>query len=169
MPLPAAREISFAEFAALFAELTVGADHLQREALEVGAKVIEKEAKRVIGTYDYGWPELAESTQDERASLGYEPDEPLLRDGTLRESIEHKVVSAHEAQIGSDLDVAVYQELGTSTIPPRPFLSGAAAAKGQEVADKIGKIIVEGTFAGEAAISGLLTADGSTSRVFTPK
>jgi phage gpG-like protein len=54
-------------------------------------------------------------------------DEPLLRTGELRESIE-KHVERHEAVVGSDSKVAVAQELGTTTIPPRSFLGAAGLA-----------------------------------------
>ena len=49
-------ELSILEFAALAGEMIVAVDHKKHESLEHGAKIIEKEAKRVIGTYDYGWP-----------------------------------------------------------------------------------------------------------------
>lgn len=42
--------------------------------------IVEREAKRVIGTYDYDWAPLAESTKDERASLGFPEDEPAFAD-----------------------------------------------------------------------------------------
>jgi len=35
-------------------------------------------------------------------------------------------VHDNEAEIGSRLAVAVFQEVGTSTVPPRPFLGLAA-------------------------------------------
>jgi hypothetical protein len=35
-----------------------------------------------------------------------------------------------------------HQELGTSTIPPRSFLAGAAHAKGEEAANTVGRNIV---------------------------
>jgi hypothetical protein len=137
-----AGELSLLEFAGLTASLGIKAEVHKHEALEKAAETVEKEAKRVIGTYDYGWPELAESTQAERASLGYPEDEPLLRDGTLRDSIEHKFVSADEVQVGSDSDIAVYQELGTVRIPPRSFLASAAAAKEKEVVHEMGHHVV---------------------------
>ena len=42
---------------------------------------------------------LAESTQAERVVQGYPANEPLLRTGELRDSIEHKLVSGDEAQV----------------------------------------------------------------------
>jgi hypothetical protein len=115
----------------------------QAVALEIGAKIIQAEAKRVIGTYDYGWPQLAESTQADREAEGFPANEPLLRTGEMRDSIEYTVhADVGEADIGSNSDIAVWQELGTSNIPPRPFLAGAAAHKGDEVAKLIGEVMV---------------------------
>jgi len=59
----------------------------------------------------------------------------------MRDSIEYKVTSDHTAEVGSNLDVAVYQELGTMHIPPRSFLAAAAAHKGEDAAKVAGKII----------------------------
>jgi phage gpG-like protein len=69
-------------------------------------------------------------------------DTPLLETGELRDSIEGNADS-HEAYIGSNHDCAVFQEMGTATIPPRPFLTAAAMHKRQEVADAIGEHIVK--------------------------
>lgn len=100
----------------------------QHHALEKGGKIIEEEAKRVIGTYDYNWPPLAESTVARKGT-----DDPLLETGELRDSITH-IVRGNSVFIGSDLEKAVWQELGTSKIPPRSFLMGAAVHKGEEAA-----------------------------------
>lgn len=136
-------ELGLLEFVAKMAALTVALEEGRHHALEEAAKVVEKEAKRVIGTYDYGWPQLADATQEDRVQKGYTPNDPLLRSGELRDSIEHKVVSREEAHIGSNSDIAVYQELGTDHIPPRSFLAGAAAHKEKEVVDLIGHHVVQ--------------------------
>jgi phage gpG-like protein len=124
-----------------FARFIVGEinlEHAQKVGLEAAAQIVQHEAKRVIGTYDYGWPELAESTKKDRANKGFPENEPLLRTGELRDSIEYTIVSDTEAQVGSNNDKAVWHELGTSRVPPRPFLAPAAAEKGREAAKVIG-------------------------------
>jgi HK97 gp10 family phage protein len=126
-----------ASFAAFAAGMVVEVDHAKHEALEKGAKIIEDEAKRVIGTYDYGWPPLAASTVARKGA-----DTPLLETGEMRDSIEH-TVGHDEARIGSNNDKALWHELGTSRIPPRPFLMGAAKAKEKEVADLLGHQVVK--------------------------
>lgn len=120
-----------------FADL---AERLSRMASAEGDKVyleavgskIEKDAKEIIGHYqrsDTGpfpeWEELAPSTKADRVSQGFTPNDPLLRTGELRNSIRHEV-RGHSVAVGSDLDIAIYQEMGTATIPPRPFLRVAA-------------------------------------------
>jgi integrase len=87
------------------------------------------EAKRVIGTYDYGWPSLAASTLAKKSA-----DTPLLETGALRDSIQWNS-SGNIGHVGSDLDKAVWQEFGTSRIPPRPFLAGAAMAMEPKIHD----------------------------------
>jgi hypothetical protein len=66
---------------------------------------------------------------------------PLLRTGEMRDSIEYVVA------VGSDLDVAVYQELGTSRIPPRSFLASAAIASDDRI-HRLAAASVVGVLAG---------------------
>ncbi len=121
---------SFADLAARLSRMAnPGGDKAYLEA--VGSK-IEKDAKEIIGHYqrsDTGpfpeWKELATSTKADRVSQGFTPNDPLLRTGALRDSIGHEV-RGHSVAVGSDLDIAIYQEMGTETIPPRPFLRIAA-------------------------------------------
>ena len=104
-------------------------------AMERACQIVEREAKDSLGTYHRAlgefpaWPKLAPSTVQQRASMGWEPNEPLLRLGTMRDSIQHVVVG-HVGHVGSDDPIAEYQELGTGNakhpIPPRSFLGRAA-------------------------------------------
>jgi hypothetical protein len=125
-----------AAFASFLVGLAVEVDHEKAKALEKAAVIVEKEAKRVIGTYEYGWPQLADSTLAKKGA-----NTPLLETGEMRDSIEHKV-SHDVASIGSDNDKALWQEYGTSTIPPRSFLGGALIHKSDEVVEVIGQDIV---------------------------
>jgi hypothetical protein len=134
------REFSLTGFAGLLTTMSVSMHVAHHVALEHAALIVETEAKRVLGTYDYDWPQLAESTQDERGYLGFPDNEPLLRTGELRDSIEH-TVETKAAHVGSNNDKAVWQELGTTTIPARSFLAGAAAHKFNEVGHEIGRVV----------------------------
>ena len=75
------------------------------------------------------------------SSMPRSEDDPLLRTGEFRDSIEHTVQDS-VAQVGSNNDVAVYQELGTNRIPPRSFLGGAMAEKLGDVKQIIGESAV---------------------------
>jgi len=84
-------------------------------------EMVAAEAKRVLGTYDYDWPQLKAETIAHKMR----GDSPLLETGELKNSITWNS-SGNEGHVGSNLDKAVWHELGTSKIPPRPFLAGAA-------------------------------------------
>ncbi len=145
---------SLAEFAEHLIEVEIG----MREALEQGlqrvAALVERTAKSEIGIYqpETGgfpeWPELADSTKDERARLGFSENDPLLRTGELRDSIERQVEGL-EAQIGSADERMAFHEFGTSKMPARPVL-GPAAFRNKEVIQKL---------VGAAVVSGLIGAD----------
>lgn len=64
-------------------------------------------------------------------------DQPWARTGALRDSIAAQAEGL-EAVVGSSDPAAAPQEMGTSRIPPRPFLAPAASAHGAEIAERIG-------------------------------
>ena len=127
-----------AAFAAFLPALALEIEHEKHQALEKAAVIVETEAKRVLGTHDYGWVPLKPETIARKAN----GDTPLLETGEMRESIEH-IVKKDEAQIGSNNDKALWHELGTSRIPPRPFLSGALHHKADDIVKMIGQNIVK--------------------------
>lgn len=145
----------FAAFLAAVARATD--EHL---ALHEAAMIVETEAKRVIGTYDYDWPVLAERTQQDRAAQGFAPNEPGLRTGEMRDSIEHTVLPG-EAQVGSDNDKLVWFDQGTSRQPPRSVLMGAAVHTEEKVVERIGRTMTarltgdSGAIAPPGAVPGL--------------
>ena len=75
--------------------------------------------------------DLRESTQAERIGKGYSANQPLLRDGTLRDSVI-AVATPTTARIESTTPIAAYHEFGYVTqpfgnafanpvaVPPRP-------------------------------------------------
>ncbi len=139
---------TLAGFAAHLAAMVIEVEHETKEALERAAQLVATEAKAEIGIYQDAagpfaeWPELADSTKADRVSKGFSENKPLLRTGGLRDSIEHQV-SGDTAHVGSDSDVAVYQELGTARgIPPRSFLGGAAFRKEHEIRQLAGESAV---------------------------
>jgi hypothetical protein len=158
------REFSLLGFVEHLAVMTVEIDHAETHGLEKAARIVQAEAKASVGTYQAAagpfaaWAPLAASTQDQRQYLGFPADEPELRTGGLRDSIQYTVdpqrgLSAERiAEVGSNDPVMEYQELGTPTIPPRSILGGAAVRTQDEVAGEIG----------EAYVSALLIGSGSS-------
>lgn len=138
------------ELAARVPEVAIELHH----GLQKVAGRIEATAKAEFGIYQpevgpFGaWPDLAESTKDDRVKQGFPEDEPLLRTGDLRDSIEHEVEGL-EAAIGSTDEKMVFHEFGTSKMPARPVL-GPAAFVNKELIQKL---------VGAAAVTGLIGAD----------
>jgi hypothetical protein len=138
--------LSIEEFAAMLERAAVKTKveiEIPVEAVMVAAENLAKES---VGTYAFGWPQLAESTQDERVAKGYSANDPLLREGDLRDSIEHQVEATFEGAegtLGSSSMVALYQELGTSrNLPPRPFLSEALMRSAPLLETEFGEFLI---------------------------
>jgi hypothetical protein len=150
--------ISIVEAVAKLAEIEIALGVELRRALERGARIIEREPKREIGKYQgaagpfSAWPKLANGTCEEREALGYAPpDNPLLRERDLRDSITHEVRdivpgAAMEAEIGADGLVAVAQSLGAPSrnLPARDLLGHAAVRKEAEVVAELGDAVALG-------------------------
>jgi phage gpG-like protein len=96
---------------------------VQRAALQVQAETLAGAVREALNTPPGG---------DHRF--------PWRRTGTLHDSIS---VSADDdaAIVGSTSDEALYQELGTATIPPRPFLATIAAEHSERAAEAIGAAV----------------------------
>lgn len=145
--------MSLGGFIAKMAAVQMAVKVAEGAALKRAARIVETEAKAEIGTYQgaappfAAWAPLADATQADRVRKGFPADEPLLRTGEMRDSIGH-VVQGRVATIGSNSDKAVWQELGTETIPPRSFLGGALMRKLPEVGQELGKGVV-GALAGQ--------------------
>lgn len=130
-------EMTLLGFAAMLTRAVAHIPRAQADVMEKAALVIEKEAKRVLGTYDYGWAPLSPITVARKAK----GDTPGLETGGMRDSVQHGSTK-DELRVGSNDDKAVWFELGTSRgQPPRPFLSGALAEKLPEVEEIIGGLV----------------------------
>lgn len=126
---------SLTSLAAHFGVMATHVQHIEEEMLAHACEMIADRAKEVIGTYSYSWPQLAPATQTSRTQLGFPPNEPLLRSGELRDSIEWVVdrgasflpsrtsdsffERGHHGYVGSNNMKAVWNFLGTPTIPAR--------------------------------------------------
>jgi len=137
-------DFSLLGFAAHIGKLIAAQEAETHHALEGAAVIVETEAKAELGHYqsDAGpfvsWAELADRTKADRLAKGFTENDPGLRTGEMRDSIQH-VVHGDVAYIGSDDDHMVWFELGTEKQPPRHALGGAAFRKEHEVIEHIGK------------------------------
>jgi HK97 gp10 family phage protein len=123
------------------------------EGLKVSVKLIEKTAKNKIGHYQsesgpfQDWAELADATKEDRVRKGYSENEPLLREGDLRDSIQSEV-RALTGVVGSKSPIAAYQEYGTAKIPPRAFIGPAAFENKKKIKAILGFAAFEGITGG---------------------
>ena len=98
----------------------------EHEALDHASKLVLKECRAVVGHYQESagpfnaWATLAPATLARKTA-----DTPLLETGEMRDSYE-RTVGLHEAHVGSNNDKAVWQELGTRSIPPRSVIGISA-------------------------------------------
>lgn len=129
------KEFSLASLAAFTAAASAEMTHAKHTALEKVAVIVEDGAKHAIGTYEFNWPPLALSTLEKKSA-----DTPLLESGALRDSIRHEV-EGDTARVGSDLDYALFQEVGTSKMPPRPFLQGSAQHHREDIEKAVGQTV----------------------------
>ena len=125
------------------AEFIVKTKTIQMELEIVGHAVIARacemicaEAKRVLGTDGYDWPALSPATLAHKMQSGM-----LLERGELRGSIEWNS-SGNEGHVGSDLDKAVWIELGTARMSPHSFLAGAAMAMEEKIHKMAARAVV---------------------------
>lgn len=138
-------EFTIPGFVQHLAVIAVEVVHAEREAIDKALEIVQTEARDSLGTYQpqsgpfAAWAPLAEATKEDRVRQGFPEDEPEKRTGALGESIERTVFpSGREGETGSDSPVMEWQELGTSKMPPRSIMGGAAARKADEVAEVIG-------------------------------
>lgn len=135
-----------AEFAEKLGRAAVRAKSEIDAPTEAVMRIAEAQAREAIGTYRYGWPELAASTQKDRTSKGYPADEPLLRRGDLAASIEHRselTGAGAEGLLFSEDKIALFQEMGTHRgIPPRSFLFKSLWLATPEIAKAFGAFAV---------------------------
>lgn len=127
---------AFAAFARAGLVRAIGDDFLKKQAEKVKDELVT-EAKRVLGTYEYGWPRLAESTIRRKK----EGDSPGLETGAMRDSVSgyvEKISGGYKVTVGSTDKHAVYFELGTAKQPPRPFLTGAMTRVAPKFAAELG-------------------------------
>lgn len=132
------------QFAAHLIRLAAESHAVMHHAVTISADEIKDTAQGIIGQYQDAigpypkWEDLADSTEAEKARLGYSVDAPLLRTGEMQKSIEQRTIGT-EAEIGSNDRKMIWHELGTDRMPPRPVLGPAAMHSKDRVAHFVGK------------------------------
>lgn len=117
-------------------------EEIIEESLTVAAVFIEEKVKEKFGHYQTGWEELSTATKEDRVRQGYTPNNPLLRDGALRDSVKMNVKGT-SASIGSNNPIMIWQEKGTTRtgwhgakgIPPRPVFLLTHQEDGKEAVE----------------------------------
>ncbi len=162
--------LSFGDFALHLARQEITALVEVEKALDRVAKHVQDAAKAELGAYqpqkiDYEtgefsneWDSLAESTKADRLKKGFTPDDPLLRTGQLRDSIERETqhfeaaigvkdgphVDYETGEIKNVGDIAVRMEYGYQWVPPRPFMGPASFNIGARIDHELGNALVRG-------------------------
>jgi hypothetical protein len=95
------------------------------------------------GEYQPGWAPLAESTLRDKEAQGFPVPSPLRRTGEMAESYAKELVASELAVVvGSPEKKALYQEMGTSRMPPRPVVTKAMQNALPYAADVFGHVAV---------------------------
>lgn len=135
--------ISLNEFEAQLARAITGVVPAIEIGLDKVGTLAVTLAHEYPGHYQPGWAPLAESTLKDKADKGFPVPSPLLRTGAMAESYKKELELADlEVVVGSESKVALWQEMGTSRIPPRPVLSLAMANALPYAGDVFGEIAV---------------------------
>lgn len=123
--------------------------------LEKCAVRVEQTATAEIGHYQSGvgpfpaWADLADSTETQKARMGYPADAPLEASGAMRDSITH-TTNMLEAVIGSTDEKMVYHEFGTPKMPARPVMGPAVFRNKEYIRRVLGIATVTGLIGGSA-------------------
>ena len=137
---------SFEAFALHLAKVSASLPGHLYQVVDESALMIDQAAKAEIGTYQRDnmgpfdeWLELVPDTKKDRVRKGYTENDPLLRSGEMKRSIEHQTKGL-EAEVGSNSDIMVYQEFGTEKIPPRSVLGLAAFRSEEKIHQLVGDV-----------------------------
>lgn len=122
-----ATRVTWREFAEELDAMAVRLAEAPFRAAAITAPVLADAVKEIFG-HDPPLQTLADATQTERVRIGFTPNDPLVRTGELRDSVEHDT-DGTIAGVGSSNFLAPIHEFGTAHIPPRPaFKLGFEAA-----------------------------------------
>lgn len=144
---------SFADFSRHIMSVAKAIPKETLKAVEKIGRNVESDAKEKIGYYQEAsgpfeaWQPLADGTLKHHSQFGV-GDSPLIISGELYASIQKSVEQSNKTTtltVGSDMDIGFWQEIGTKTIPPRPFI-GPAMYENEASSQKILGEAVEKAF-----------------------
>ena len=118
--------MTFGEAAAFFERSVARIEPELVAATTTVMEVARTNAQSVIGVGAPGWAPLKDTTIERKVRGGYAVPAPLKRTGQMRSGIEIEVIPMRSSvfgAVGSDDKAAVFQEMGTSRMPARPFLA----------------------------------------------
>ena len=132
---------SLGEFAAHLMTMDADVKLAEEAAVVKGCKVVRRAAKGMLGHPQPFWAPLKPETIAHKAK----GNTPLLETGEMKRSIEI-TAPVHEGRetvgyVGSNNMKTVWHELGTSRIPPRPFLSSAAMGREHEIHEMMAHMV----------------------------
>jgi phage gpG-like protein len=112
--------------------------------------IVARKARGMIGHEQPYWQGLAAATIADKIRMGFPAPAPLLRTGDLKRSIKVDAPYHNGNEtwgfVYSDSPYAKYQELGTSSIPPRPFISLAAMGQQHVIGEMLAAAFLEARF-----------------------
>lgn len=130
-----------------------------RTALKEGAELVKTEAQAKIGTYQPAagdlpaWAPLSPATQEDRVAKGFTADDPLLRTGELRDSIEIRPVDADAILVGvfdpamqtiaAAMEFGYYNVRAQRAVAPRSFIRGTAVEQAVPVGELIERAFIK--------------------------
>jgi hypothetical protein len=147
--------MNLAAAAARFAAAEADLEAAREPMLAAACMMVAEKSRSLIGHTNDHWVPLKPETLRRKDGV----NTPLLETGEMRSSIEWNADSNH-GYVGSNSDVAVVQELGTSRgLPPRSFLALAAQEEGPAVAKMMSRVV-------GAALGGRLATGSRVSELF---
>ena len=132
--------------------------------LEKCAVRLETTMESEIGHYQPGigpfaaWADLADSTEAQKARMGYPAAAPLEASGKMKKSFTH-TTTALETVVGSTDPKMVYHEFGTPKMPARAVVGPALLSNKEYIRRVLGAATVAGLIGG-SAIHASLGYDG---------
>ncbi len=151
--------IPLADLAAHFKRIHEELRPAMEAEMHVAMEGVAEVAKGMIGHEMPGWDPLSASTVAEKERLGYvgriSPTDPLLRTGELENSLSGEAIVERNTivgVVGSTSDHSIEMELGSSRVPPRPFIMPALIVSSESIGEAFCKLALRALVPGRKLI-----------------